>query len=272
MLTYLTALVMSTLWTLGFIIMAFQRSAFESSAAKFATEQALESERQMLQEQRQFLSMVSHEFRTPLAVIDSAATNLSAVPPQDQAELDQRARQIERATRSLAHLIDNCITSERVDHGGFGVRPQQTAISRFIAEVVRSAAINARDSITLDCSEAPALWSLDPTLIRIALTNLIDNALKYSDDELAVVRVRHCHDNLSVRVENSGHGIAPDEAEMVFSKFVRGKTVKNSNNIRGSGLGLFISRRIAQAHGGDVRLVAGEEGTTVFEMVLPGLS
>jgi len=268
-LTYLTALVMSILWTLGFIIMAFQRSAFESREAKAVTEQALESERLMLLEQRQFLSMVSHEFRTPLAVIDSAATNLTAVPPQDQAELDQRAEQIMRATCSLAHLVENCITSERVEHGGFSVKLQETDLPVFIEEVARSSGMHKNKSVTVECDEAPATWPLDPTLIRIALTNLIDNALKYSDDERATVRVRHSNGSLIIRVENSGQGIGPDEAEMMFSKFVRGKAVNNGRNVRGSGLGLFISRRIVEAHGGSVRLAAGEVGTTVFEILIP---
>lgn len=270
-LTYLIALVMSTLWTLGFIIMAFQRSAFESRAAKVATEQALESERAMLEEQRQFLSMVSHEFRTPLAVIDSAATNLTAVPPQDQVELDQRAGQIMRATRTLAHLIENCITSERVEHGGFVVTLQEIALPGFIRDVAHSAAIHARDAVTVDCREAPATWPLDPTLIKIALTNLIDNALKYADDEQAVVRVQTGCGCLVIRVENNGHGIALDEAEQLFSKFVRGGAAKNGRNVRGSGLGLFISRRIAEAHGGTLRLVAGKAGVTVFEIMIPAV-
>jgi signal transduction histidine kinase len=270
-LTYLIALVMSTLWTMGFIIMALQRSAFENCEAKSATELALESERAMLKEQQQFLSMVSHEFRTPLAVIDSAATNLTAVPPQDQIELDQRAEQIMRATRILAHLIENCITTERVEQGGFAVTPQETAIPAFIADIVHSTGIHAKDAVIVDCSEAPVTWHLDPTLVRIALANLIDNALKYSDDERALIRVQTGCGCLLIRVENKGQVIGPDEAEMMFSKFVRGRTVTNGRNVRGSGLGLFISRRIAQAHGGNVRFVAVQPGVTVFEIVIPEL-
>ena len=237
--------------------------------AKNATEAALESEREMLQEQRQFLSMVSHEFRTPLAVIDSAATNLTAAPPEDQGELDQRAAQITRATRALAHLIDNCITSERVEYGGFAIKLQETNLPAFIEETARSAGIHAKEAVIVDCNNAPGTWHLDTTLIRIALANLIDNAIKYSDDGKATVRVQQSYGGLYIRVESSGQGISPENAELMFRKFVRGNTSKNSTNVRGSGLGLFISRRIAEAHGGNVHLVPGETGVTVFEIVIP---
>ncbi len=268
-LTYLTALVMSTLWTLGFIIMAFQRSAFENMEAKTAIEQALESERTMLEEQRQFLSMVSHEFRTPLAVIDSAATNLTAVPPQDQAELDQRAGQIMRATRTLAHLVENCITSERVEHGGFVAKRQETDIPVFIQDVVSSVVIHSKDAVTVDCSKAPSIWQIDPVLVKIALANLIDNAIKYSDDEKAVILVQSGSGALRILVENRGQCCRPEDAELMFRKFVRGATVKHGKNIRGSGLGLFISRRIAEAHDGKLRLLPGDTGVTMFEILIP---
>ena len=238
--------------------------------AKNATETALKSEREMLQEQRQFLSMVSHEFRTPLAVIDSAATNLTAVPPEDQAELDKRAEQITRATRALAHLIDNCITSERVEYGGFTINLQETDVFTFIEEVAQTAGNHAKNTVTVDCSEAPIIWFFDQTLVKIALSNLIDNAIKYSDDGKAMVRALCNSNGLCIQVMNRGHGISSDEAEMMFRKFIRGNTAKNGRNVRGSGLGLFISQRIAQAHGGDVRLVPGEKGTTLFEIVIPG--
>ena len=240
--------------------------------AKSAAEKALESEREMLQEQRQFLSMVSHEFRTPLAVIDSAATNLTAAPPEDQADLDQRGEQILRATRALAHLIDNCITSERVEYGGFSVKLQETDICSFIRDIAWSTGIQAKEAVTVECSEAPGTWPIDPVLIRIALSNMIDNAIKYSDDGKVTVRAQRGSDVLIIQVVNRGAVLSSEEAEMMFRKFVRGNTAKDARNIRGSGLGLFISRRIAEAHGGHVRLVSGEKGATVFEVAIPSES
>jgi PAS domain S-box-containing protein len=237
--------------------------------AKAETETALIREQKMLQEQRHFLSMVSHEFRTPLAVIDTAATNLTAVPPLDQNDLDQRAQQIRRANRSLVQLIDNCLTSDRIEMGGFQVCRMETELLPLLFEMTRIVNNSPKRSIQLEYSEAPATWFLDTTLIRVALANLVDNAVKYSDGGAIIVRARRQEDALLISVANRGDTIGDEEIEALFRKFVRGKTAQNGRNIRGSGLGLYISRRIAEAHNGNVYLVPCEKGTTMFEMRIP---
>lgn len=267
--TYLGVLIVTTLWTMGFIIMISQRMAFENREAKEAAERALDNERHMLLEQRQFLGMVSHEFRTPLAVIDSAATNLMAVPLTDQNDLDQRAEQIRRATRSLTQLIDNCLTSERIEHGGFEVMRQETEVLPLIQESAHLVNFSLRHALQIESQEAPETWLLDPTLIKIALSNLIDNAVKYSYGGTVTVTARKQGDSLCLGVMNKGCDISVEESENLFQKFVRGDAARRGKSIRGSGLGLFISQRIAQAHGGEVSLRSGEMGVTIFEMKIP---
>jgi signal transduction histidine kinase len=220
----------------------------------------------MLLEQRHFLSMVSHEFRTPLAVIDSAATNLMAVPPLDQNDLDQRAQQIRRANRSLVQLIDNCLTSDRIEMGGFQVCRLETELFFLLFETTKKVNNSPYHTIQPEYAEAPETWFLDTTLIRVALANLVDNAVKYSDGGVVTVQAAQQGNDLLISVSNQGESISAGEGEELFNKFVRGSAANRGKSIRGSGLGLYISRRIAQAHGGDVRLVPEREGTTVFEL------
>jgi len=268
LLSYLIALVMSTLWTLGFIIMVCQRSAFESREAEKTTEAVLEHEREMLQEQRNFLSTVGHEFRTPLAIIDSAATNLAAVPLCGQADLEQRAHQIQRATRSLSHLIDNCLTSERIEQGGFQVKLKVTEIARLISEATNLLHLTPFHQLCLEWDQAPEKWTLDPVLVKIVLSNLLDNAIKYSEVGKVTVRAEKRETMLILSVTNQGDVITDEEKSMLFQKFVRGTAARRIKNIRGSGLGLFISRSIARAHGGDVDVIS-KNGVTRFELSIP---
>ncbi len=231
----------------------------------------LESKRRLLLEQRNFLSMVSHEFRTPLAVIDSAAINLMAVPVAGQGDLDRRAHQIQRATRSLSQLIDNCLTSERIDDGGFQLMRQQIPVIELVTETAQIVTFSQRHVLQLECDNAPAIWALDPTLIKIALSNLIDNAIKYSEQGTVTVSACLCDGGrLCIGVTDEGFGIGEHEAKSLFEKFVRGDAAQRGKSIRGSGLGLFITRRIAQAHGGDLVLKSREPGATRFELWLPG--
>ena len=267
--TYMVALAISTLWTLGFVIMISQRLAYETQLAKELTEKARHAEHLMLLEQRQFLSMMGHEFRTSLAVADFAAANLTEVPPVDQDDIDRRAQMIRRAIRTMSQLIENCMTNERIELGGFKLMRQETDINQLISEATHLENVSPQHHLKIECDVATPTWSLDPTLVRIALSNLVDNAVKYSDGGTITVRVRRSGDDLVITVANQGFGISANESEKLFHKFVRGAAANQGKGIRGTGLGLFISQHIAQAHGGDVRLLSGEKEATVFEIRIP---
>lgn len=231
--------------------------------------ESLEFERRLRLEQRHLVDMLSHEFRTPLAIVDAAATNLVAVPPTDAADLRRRVDQIRRAVASLAQLIANYLSNDSLERDAFEARVRETSIDPLIDDVSRLFARSPRHDLFIDLSDAPTLWPLDPFLIRIALNNLIDNALKYAPPGKVALTVRLDGESLSLMVSDSGTGIGVGEAGRIFDKFQRGRQV---SGIRGTGLGLFICRGIARAHGGDIRLLMGEDspdGGTTFELRLP---
>lgn len=230
---------------------------------------ALARERAMLLEQRLFLSMVSHEFRTPLAVLDSAATNLMAVPPAGRDDLEQRATQMKRATRSLSHLVDNCLVSERIELGGFHPIYKEVRVLSVLSAAASLVNWSPRHSCRIVCDELELRWLLDPTLIRIALSNLIDNAVKYSESGVVTITAEQKEGELCITVGDEGRGIAIDKAEQLFQKYVRGDSTQQGKNVRGSGLGLYTCRVIVQSHGGHVSLRSGLPGATVFEIFLP---
>ncbi len=223
-------------------------------------EYALAGERRMQLEQRQFMSMVSHEFRTPLAIIDSVAILLAEIPPASREEMAGHSEQILSATRRLARLVDNCLTDERLDQAAFSPQLETVSPSGLAREAAGIVTWPPSHRLVLQLGGLPETIECDPALVRIALSNLLDNAVKYSDG--GTVTLSGSADDCSVKfsVADEGQGLSIGEVERIFERFIRG----GGRNVAGAGLGLYVVRRIARLHGGDVA-VRNSPGGAVFE-------
>ena len=215
-------------------------------------------------QQRQFISMLSHEVRTPLAVID-ATVQVLQLQAQNAPDLLNMIGRIRRGAARLSYFFDNCLTADRIDSDNFTVHV--TAVD--IDETTNWAAENAgllsgEHSLELDVEpDLPALWG-DPVLLRIMLMNLLSNAFKYAPAHTSIhLRVRRSSDQhtLYMTVEDHGPGVPPDERELVFEKYQRGRLAEGKP---GAGLGLAVVRRIANLHGGGVSLSCGPGQSTQF--------
>ena len=211
--------------------------------------------------------MVNHEFRTPLAVVDSAATEQLSFPSSDIDSQLERAAQIRRACRRLTTLVDNCLISDRLDAPAFRLQLHKAPVLELVDDAVQLVHWSRRHHLRLDSAHAPATWECDSTLIRIALSNLVDNAVKYAKAGEIAVRVRTDeHDQLELTVSDHGPGLAPELAQRIFERFERGH---RSDQARGFGLGLWVARRIARLHGGDIQAAPSAQGGTSFTLTLP---
>lgn len=219
--------------------------------AKQGLQEALRSESQALFEQRQFMAMVSHEFRTPLAVIDSATHNLIDLPPSDHEELVVRANQILRACLRLSKLTDTCLADARLRDDAFALQFANVDLKILLREAAEIVGWSAGHRLDLNLDDAPQQWICDPALVRIAVSNLLDNAIKYGG--VGVVSLSACmeHGLLRINVHDSGNGVPLHERERIFKRYERGTY---SPAGKGSGLGLAVVRMIANAHGGRVEL------------------
>ena len=191
--------------------------------AQNALHAALHSEREMRQEQRHFFDMVNHEFRTPLAVVNSAATEQQAFPGPETAPQVERAAQIRRACRRLMALVDNCLVSDRLDAQAF--KPQWRDVP--LADIVDAAAElvqwSRRHHLRLDTARAPAWWTCDPALVRIALSNLVDNAVKHArPGEITLSAHSPAPGLLALAVSDQGPGLPPEAAQHLFARCERG--------------------------------------------------
>ncbi|WP_227001423.1 sensor histidine kinase [Pulveribacter suum] len=225
---------------------------------------ALDSERGIREEQRHFFDMVNHEFRTPLMVMDSAATEQQAFPSPDLDAQVERATQIRRICRRMVDLVDNCLASERLHAASLQLRRQDTDLDELLEHAAELVQWSPRHRLEL-ANHGPARWSCDPTLIRIALSNLADNAVKYAQPGVVRIAARLGErGDLQVSVCDEGPGLSAHAVEQLFERGGQGP-----HQTRGFGLGLWAARRIARLHGGDVQAAPSARGGTCFTLSLP---
>lgn len=268
--------VMANMFTvLGWVAYNSQREARELRE-KHELAWALEREREASFHQRQFIAIVSHEFRTPLAVIANALENLM-LPSINDDQRQRRYRNMRRATDRLVQLTDNCLADSRLDAGGLTLQRQPVDV----LELIRSCtdAVDRSDahrwSLLLNgvvCADAvcelPAIFA-DPAMLRIAVSNLLDNAVKYSGGGNVQITVDTRDTTLVIGIRDHGCGIAPRDAVLVFERYRRGSAGAGTTRPAGAGLGLYVARQIVRAHGGELCLAwSGKEGSC-FEMTLP---
>ena len=200
----------------------------------------------MVERDREFNSDVSHELRTPLAVIAST-TELLQGSPDLTPKLAERLKRIERASRQATELIEALLLLSRAERRG-PTRGETTDVAKVAADVIESQRPQIRDkpvAVHLDERE-PVSVNAPASVLAVALTNLIGNAIKYTLDGEVRVEVGAN----GIEVIDTGPGIKPEDAERLFQRGVRGEGAGGS----GAGLGLAIVRRLCDLYGWDVSM------------------
>ena len=211
-----------------------------------------------------FVAAVSHELRTPLALIDGYTQSLLHLD-LDAPTARRHVERIAVAAQRLAVLIDDIIDVSQVESDALVLRRTPLALDgllrAFLAE--RAELPDARPVALTLPRWLPAV-DADATRIRQVVGNLVQNAEKHAGRAAAIeIRARHLdRGTVVVTVADNGRGIAPEDRDHVFERFFRGQRVRESR-IPGSGLGLYLCRRIVEAHGGWIRLDATTRGTSI---------
>jgi signal transduction histidine kinase len=235
-----------------------------------------EAERQTVEELRRlsalradFVSLVSHELRSPMAAVIGSARTLQArwrtlAPGQREAFLELIADE----TNRLAALIGDVLDTSRIEAGTFSYSFSDVDLARLLQDAVSLAEVG-QDEVRVSAEVPDALPHIrgDRERLRQVLANLIDNAVKYSPSGDAV-EVRAAPDNGLVRITVSDHGpgIPVEQQRIIFEKFGRAEVPGSKP---GTGLGLFIARSIAEAHGGTLDVSSHPESGATFTLTLP---
>ncbi|MCK4724862.1 MAG: HAMP domain-containing histidine kinase, partial [Anaerolineales bacterium] len=229
----------------------------------------LEAERRLDRLQEDFIATVSHELLTPLGFIKGYATTLM----REDANWDDETRHefltiIDEESDRLKELIENFMDSSRLQAGTLRLSFQPVKLDTFLRDMQQRASARADDfQIILDLNSPGLQLQADATRLAQVFDNLISNAMKYASGSALEITQSADEDYAYISVKDHGVGIPPEYIDRVFERFYR---VPSDNiSVRGTGLGLFISRRIVEAHHGEITVqsVLGE-GTT-FNIKLP---
>lgn len=212
--------------------------------------------KKLIDEQRQFLAMVSHEFRMPLTIIDRA-NQLLERKIQNKPDTASILGRIKRAVSKLTHFMDNYLTQDRLDSYELTVNYGEVNLKDLISSVVDYARlISDQYSLRVELDEELSIFRADPDLLRILVFNLVSNAIKYSPvGQEIILRVYKENNILKIEVIDQGFGVTEKEMEHIFKTYARGR---QASNVPGAGLGLSLVERITQLHGGTLEFNSTE--------------
>jgi signal transduction histidine kinase len=243
-------------------------------AGTYFIARAIRREMEVSRMQSDFVSAVSHEFRSPLTSMRqlSEILALGRVPNEERRHLYYET--LVRETVRLQRLVEALLHFGRMEAGARQYRFEELDAARLVhsvaAEFEPQIAGQGRH-IELAGAESGCRIEADPEAMSVALRNLVDNALKYSPDEPAVwVEWGVDRAFVAIRVRDRGIGIAASERKAIFRRFVRGRAAVEGN-VKGSGVGLAMVRHIVAAHGGEITVESEPGRGSTFTMLLPAM-
>lgn len=233
-------------------------------------ERALADEKELNELKSRFVTTVSHEFRTPLGIINSSAEILEAY--LDRLSPEERAtnlHDIVDASQHMASLMEEVLLLGRVESGKLACRPATLEVELFCKRLVADvlAASHQRCPIQLYVSPSALTVLVDESLVRHILTNLLSNASKYSPAGSVVqLSVVGSANHIEFTVKDHGIGIPEADARQLYQAFHRGRNVGDAP---GTGLGMSIVKRCVEIHGGTISFQSQEGKGTTFVVLLP---
>jgi PAS domain S-box-containing protein len=236
-------------------------------SARMAAEQALAAERRAVEEQRHFLAMVAHEFRTPLSIISTTMDVLEMTADAVRPEAAPAYDRIRRATERLVRLIETCLNEDRLVDIGTLTREPINLVQLLKGVVHDSRGGTNAAKVDASLPEQPITIIGDKALLKIALANLVDNAEKYTKaDGRIALRLTPYGDLAVIQVSDNGMGIPESELPRIFDKYYRAPGAKG---IAGAGLGLNLVKRIIELHGGGIEAASVHGQGSTFTVRLP---
>ncbi|MEE1657752.1 PAS domain-containing sensor histidine kinase [Microvirga sp. CF3062] len=234
-----------------------------------ALESALERERETTNAYRSFVSMVSHQFRTPLAILDSSAQRiLRRGSALTQDELVTRVQKIRNAGTRLTRLVDSVLNAAKLDAGTIELNPASYNLVDLVMDICeRQREVSNQADIRFDVPDVPVRVYCDGMLIEQVVVNLLSNAIKYSG-AAPVVEFKIWMDGSRAycSVRDWGIGIPAGELPKIFERFYRAST---ASGIAGTGIGLNFAQRIMHLHGGEIQVESYEAAGSLFTFDLP---
>ena len=232
--------------------------------SKQELQKSLNKERELGELKSRFVSMASHEFRTPLSTILSAATLIEKYPhADDQEKREKHIKRIKTAVGNLTDILEEFLSVGRLEEGKIEIRKVNFDLPELIHEIIYEFKniLKYGQQISYSHNGVEDIV-LDKSLLRKIIINLCSNATKFSPEDSVINITTTCHENnLMLQIKDSGIGISEDDQKHLFERFFR---ATNVTNVQGTGLGLHIVAKYTELMQGEVSLKSKlEEGTEI---------
>jgi PAS domain S-box-containing protein len=230
--------------------------------------EALKKEKELNELKSRFVSMASHEFRTPLSTILSSAFLITKYPfSEEQSKRDKHIQRIVSSVNTLNGILNDFLSVGKIEEGRMQLRFEPFDIAALIKGLVSEMqSIAKKDQQIYFQHQGGKLVYLDPSLIKHIIMNLLSNAIKFSPENSTIQILTHFDTDFTLSVRDSGIGISNEDQQHLFERFFRGT---NASNIQGTGLGLHIVTKYSELMNGIVNfkseLNKGTEFTITFK-------
>ncbi len=227
------------------------------------------------EQQRRFMADASHELRTPLAIVRGEAEVALSKDDRSPAEYRESLSILHDESKRLTKIVEDLFTLARVDAGQVAVNFAPVYLDEIVSDAIRSMRVLADQrqvAITID-GGAEMPFDGDESLLRRMILNLLDNAVKYSHrGGKVVVNLLSTGDKYQISVSDNGIGIPDEDQPKIFDRFYRVDRARSRSDetaTSGAGLGLSITRWIAEMHGGKIVLVSSTADGSTFSVIFP---
>jgi PAS domain S-box-containing protein len=234
--------------------------------------EALNKEKELNEIKSRFVSMASHEFRTPLSTILSSATLVSKYPSAD--EFDKREKHIRRIKDSVAHmneLLEDFLSLGKLEEGKVSIVISKFNVKDFVDDVIDEMKAHLKTGQEImPAYGGDDLFTTDKRMLKNILFNMLSNAIKFSPEGRQImIHAINSRQKLTIAIKDEGIGIPEEDQSHLFSTFFR---AKNVSNIQGTGLGLPIVKRYVKLLGGEIELSSKLNEGTIITIKLPALA
>tara|TARA_R110002050_G_scaffold255741_2_gene394520 strand:+ start:3805 stop:6558 length:2754 start_codon:yes stop_codon:yes gene_type:complete len=242
----------------------------EQKEVQHKLERTLTAEKELNELKSRFISMASHEFRTPLSAILSSAILIGK--QNEPGKEDRRLKHVSRIrtnVKDLVVILNDFLSLSKLEEGKVQVKPQSFELIQFIKMLLDEMEPNKKDGqdFVLKCPEPSISVFLDPKLLNHILINLLSNAIKYSEEQqIIIIKIEVKGEILFIEIKDKGIGIPKEEQKNLFNRFFR---AENATNFQGTGLGLHIVKQYTELLGGSISFKSEVGVGSTFNIELP---
>lgn len=251
-------------------IKALEKEIAVRKKAEDEARKALERERELNDLKSKFVSIASHEFRTPLSTVLSSASLIEQYNDRNEPEkINKHVQRIKSSVYHLTSILNDLLSLGKLEEGKIDIVKETMSLKYFLDEVEEEITQTLKNGQTLhiDCNDGPASFESDPRILRIILFNLISNASKYSAEGKPIeITCTQEGGYLLFSIRDEGIGIPSEDHKHMFDRFFR---ASNAGQVQGTGLGLNIVRRYLELLGGEISFTSEYGKGSTFTVRIP---